>query len=129
MTSAQPSGASRALPQQGEMFGKPPICPKLPGRRSKEFRALLHLLAGEGVTQAVWLDLDGSWRLAASVEKLKNRLGWPIDSDPVAAPSPESPTRRIACYRMAAEGVEAGRELLRAARRLAPKNVPGEGRE
>lgn len=105
--------------EQLELFEKPPLAPMLPGRRTLAYQVLLHLLAGEAVTQPLWLDLQGSWRLAASVDVLKNHLGWPIVSATMPAPSPETPTRKIAQYRMTREGIEVGRELLRQARRAA----------
>lgn len=104
--------------EQWELFDKPPIAPTLPGRRTLAYQVLLHLLAGEAVTQPLWLDLAGSWRLAASI-KVLDYLGWPIKATSIPAPTPETPKRVIAQYRMAREGIEAGRELLRQARRAA----------
>ena len=105
--------------EQLELFDKPPIAPMLPGRRTMAYQVLLLLLAGEAVTQPLWLDLQGSWRLAASVDVLKNHLGWPVVQTLIPAASPESPNRKIASYRMVRVGIEAGRELLRQARRTA----------
>ena len=105
--------------EQLELFDKPPIAPTLPGRRTLAYQVLLHLLAGEAVTQPLWLDLQGSWRLSASI-KVLGYLGWPVLSATIPAPTPETPKRKIAEYRLAREGIEVGRELLREARRAAP---------
>lgn len=106
--------------EQLELFDKPPLAPMLPGRRTLAYQVLLHLLAGQAVTQPLWLDLQGSWRLAVSVDILRNHLGWPVVAELIDAPTPETPKRAIAEYRMAPEGIEVGRELLRQARRAAP---------
>ena len=102
--------------EQFELFDKPPIAPTLPGRRTLAYQVLLHLLAGEAVTQPLWLDLAGSWRLAASI-KVLDYLGWPIKATSIPAPTPETPKRVVAEYRLQRVGIEVGRELLRAARR------------
>jgi hypothetical protein len=110
------------------MFDLPEIRPSLPTRGGLAWQLLLHLCGGSSVSHPEWEDLTGSWRLAATAFELR-ALGWPVDAALMPAPTPETPERCIARYRMAAEGIDAGRELLRQARRLAPKNVPAEGRE
>lgn len=115
-------------PVQIEMFELPAIRPKLPPRGGLAWQLLGHLLAGASVSHPEWEDLTGSWRLAATAFELR-ALGWPVDAALLPAPTPETPERCIARYRMRHEGIDAGRDLLRQARRRAQGRGPAGGGE
>lgn len=81
-------------------------------KRGTVLDALLdHLLTGASLTQPEWLLIDGSWRLAASVEELKKDHGWPVDSIDIPAPTKRRPTRKIARYRLQQWAIQKGREM------------------
>jgi hypothetical protein len=55
------------------------------------------MLKGETFIHPEFECITGSWRLSAVVFKLK-KLGWPVESLDLAAPSPECPNRTISRY-------------------------------
>lgn len=79
--------------------GTPPPCP-----RGQDFDVLVAL--GEGpLTQRDWLRMGEGWRLASSINRLKD-AGWPIGRTWLEIPSKKpGRCRRIALYRLAPHGL------------------------
>lgn len=88
---------------QQDLFGPVGFSQNLPPRGTHLYRVWLMLRTGARINQQRYLALTGSWRLAAFVEELKNDYGWDIRASYIAAPSPVSPQRYIAEYRLSDE--------------------------
>lgn len=93
----------------------PPFAPTLPTANTLPDRLLWVLLTGGTVDHPEFEDATGSWRLAAHVRELRS-LGWPVETLALSAPTVEAPERTIARYRLPADAIAAGRELVAAAR-------------
>ena len=75
-----------------------PLNPRMPSPHTLPARALAHLLTGQALTQRQFL--ADSWRLAAAVHELA-RMGWPVLTDRLPAPSNIAPGGNVAAYRLA----------------------------
>jgi hypothetical protein len=95
---AKSAGADEGL-SQGELFEPLPFSPKRPKPATLASEALAMLLAGRTLTHLGFLRDTGSWRCAAYVENLR-KLGWPVRTVEVSAPSATNPRRAIAQYEM-----------------------------
>jgi hypothetical protein len=101
--------------EQLELLDPPPFSPGLPKPATLPDLLLRRLLEGESFTHPEWEAKSYSWRLAASVQHLKD-LDWPVQSLPEPAPTRQCPDRVISRYRLPQAAIEAGRQLLRGAR-------------
>lgn len=102
--------ADGALGEQLSFIDPAPFSPTLPSRATLADKLLDRLLAGESLTHPAWQKVTHSWRLAASVQVLRN-CGWPVETLPIAAPTPQYPDRTIARYRLKTSAIEQGRAL------------------
>ena len=102
--------ADGALGEQLSFIDPPPFCPMLPTRATLADKLLNRLLSGESFTHPVWQELTQSWRLAASVQVLRD-YGWPIETLPIGAPTEQAPDRTIARYRLKPSAIEQCRAL------------------
>lgn len=71
--------------------------PKLPRTATLPGRALMRLMIGRKFTHRDFQTETASYRLASSIEQLRNRHGWPIESTEETAPT-NDPTGRAATY-------------------------------
>ena len=85
-------------PNMPDVISTPPK-PRMPLIGTMEHRALAVLLerGRRGLTSPEFQDLDGSWRLGASVHALR-RKGWPVEKQWV-----ETRARRFARYTLVLE--------------------------
>lgn len=95
MTPDSRQAFSGVIGEQLCLFDKPPFCPTHPSPSSLSGVVLATLLRGEALTHPAFLQLTGSWRLAAYVKALRD-CGWPVESEEVRL-SPTS-TRTVARY-------------------------------
>lgn len=111
---APPRGISSEAAQgeQLTLIDPPPFSPALPTANTLPDKLLWVLLAGGSVDHPQFEGATGSWRLAAAAHVLRE-LGWPVETHLVPAPTEEAPERCIAWYRLKADAIAAGRELLR----------------
>lgn len=65
---------------QLSLLPEPPLKVTYPTKNSLHGRCLRRLLNGETITHVDEINETGSWRLAASINKLKSDYGWPISS-------------------------------------------------
>lgn len=79
----------------------PPFAPIWPKANTLHSTALQMFLEGKRLDHPSFNEMTGSWRLAAVVKTLK-KLGWPIATSRIPAPSANSPQREIALYRLPA---------------------------
>lgn len=107
--------AAGALGEQLTLIEPPEFSPTLPKPATLADKLLGALLQGESFTHPDWEGITASWRLAATVQTLRD-YGWPVLTLPVAAPTAQAPDRTIARYRLAQDAIAKGRELRRAAR-------------
>lgn len=107
--------AAGALGEQLTFLDPPEFSPTLPKPATLPDRLLDRLLQGESFTHTDWEGITSSWRLAASVQNLRD-CGWPVLTVPIAAPTPENPDRTIARYLLRQDAIAKGRELRRATR-------------
>jgi hypothetical protein len=87
-----------------------PLAPK-PG--THPHRVLRMLAQGRSLDHRDYIAETDSWRLAAYVETLKNKLGWPVLVSETAAPCEAAPNRYIAVYSLAQRGRAIAAEVLR----------------
>ena len=104
--------AAGALGEQLTFIDPPPFCPTLPSRATLADKLLDRLLQGESLTHPAWQAVTHSWRLAASVQVLRD-CGWPVETLPIAAPTPQYPDRTIARYRLKPSAIEEARAVRR----------------
>lgn len=76
----KPSKVSGAFSQQSELFDLPAFSPTLPQPDTDAMRALVDLVARPTLMQRDWLREGMGWRLAAEVHRLKDEMGWPVQS-------------------------------------------------
>jgi hypothetical protein len=107
--------AAGALGEQLSLIDPPEFSASFPKPATLPDRLLDRLLAGDSLTHPEWQAKTSSWRLAASVQVLRD-CGWPVDTLPIAAPTPDNPDRTIARYRLPPEVITKGRELRRGVR-------------
>lgn len=107
--------AAGALGEQLTFIDPPEFSPGLPNRATLADRLLAEFLKGESFIHPEWQDITQSWRLAATVQQLKD-LDWPVQSLPEMAPTEHKPDRTISRYRLPQEAIAKGRELMRGAR-------------
>lgn len=105
--------AAGARGEQLTLIDPPEFSPTLPKPATLADRLLDRLLAGEAFTHPAWEGITASWRLAATVQTLR-AYGWPVQTLPIAAPTPENPDRTIARYLLPQGAIAKGRELRRA---------------
>ena len=105
-------GHGALVGEQLTFLDPPEFSPGLPTRATLADLLLTHLLNGESYTHPEWEELTMSWRLAATVQDLKD-LGWPVLSLPVMAPTQRKPDREISRYSFSADTIAKGRELHR----------------
>lgn len=74
----KPAGQGGQFAEQGALFEPPPFSPVWPNSASLAGRALDMLLAGKRITHPDFQAATRSWRLAASIDVLRNKLGWPV---------------------------------------------------
>lgn len=66
--------------------------------------ALELLLSGASLTSLEFQAATGSWKLAARIDELRHRYGWPVDTEQV--PNPSRPrSRPIARYSLPPETI------------------------
>jgi hypothetical protein len=106
--------AAGALGEQLTFLDPPEFSPGLPKRATLADMLLMEFLKGESFIHPEWQDITHSWRLAATVQALKD-LDWPVQALPVLAPTERKPDRTIARYRLPQDAIDKGRELLRGA--------------
>jgi hypothetical protein len=94
---AQNRGDGGGRMVQLSMLPEPEFSPLMPPSATLADKLLRRLLDGESLTHRDFEDVTSSWRLAAYVHDLRE-LGWPVDTQEIAAPSPECPSRVIARY-------------------------------
>lgn len=90
--SPAPSKAHGDFGEQLSFFPPPELSVVLPTYKSRNGQALLHLSIG-AITQEEWLEIGRGWRLAATINALK-QMGWPIASDWVNPTSRSNPIKR-----------------------------------
>ncbi len=71
--------------------------PKLPRTDTLTGRALMRLMTGRKFTHRDFQIETASYRLASSIEQLRNRHGWKIEATEETAPT-KDPTGRTATY-------------------------------
>lgn len=106
--------AAGALGEQLSFLDPIEFSPALPKRATLADLLLTRLLQGEAFTHPEWEAITESWRLAATVQELKD-LDWPVLALPEMAPTERKPDRTIARYVLSREAIAKGRELLRGA--------------
>ncbi|HJV75182.1 MAG TPA: hypothetical protein VJ654_13235 [Noviherbaspirillum sp.] len=84
---------------------KPDFNPVWPTPNTLPARCLSLLLAGHALTHQDFIDITGSWRLAAVIFTLKG-LDWPIESYEIPAPTIEAPSRHICRYYLSGETIK-----------------------
>lgn len=99
-----------ALGEQLSFIDPPPFSPTLPSPATLADKLLDRLLRGESLTHPTWQAATHSWRLAASVQVLRD-CGWPVETLPIAAPTPQAPDRTIARYRLKPSAIELARAV------------------
>jgi hypothetical protein len=78
--------------------------PRLPPPGGHARRALDLLLSGQSFTSLEFQAITGSWKLAARVDQLRHRWGWPVTTTLV--PNPERlRAKPIARYSLPAETI------------------------
>jgi hypothetical protein len=75
--------------------------PQAPKPGTHPHRILRMLAQGRSLDHRDYIAATDSWRLAAYIETLKNKLGWPVVVSEIAAPCEASPNRHIAVYSLA----------------------------
>lgn len=85
--------------EQTSFLPPPPFAPTWPKPNTIEGRALEYFLRGEAMTCPEFEARSHSWRLSSAVHALQ-RKGWPIESQPIDAPTLEAPHRVISRYRL-----------------------------
>ena len=100
------------LGEQLTLLPLPEFNPAMPRPATLAERLLDCMLAGESLTHPEWEDRTQSWRLAATVQTLRD-YGWPVQTLPIPAPTPENPERFIARYWLRSDAIAKGRELRR----------------
>lgn len=71
----------------------PEIEPRFPPAGSHALRALELLLSGQSLTSLQFQSLTGTWKLAARIDELRHRWGWPVSTQLV--PNPERPKAKF----------------------------------
>jgi hypothetical protein len=84
---------SGAFGEQLSFLPEPDFNALLPNPGTLQFALLRRLLKGEQLEQPEWLQLTGSWRLAATVQQLK-KMGWGIIALAVTRSGHEKPIAR-----------------------------------
>ena len=87
--------------------------PQAPKPGTHPHRVLRLLAQGSALDHRDYIALTDSWRLAAYVETLRKKLGWPILASNVAAPCEASPNRTIAVYKLAQRAHAIATEVAR----------------
>jgi hypothetical protein len=105
--------AAGALGEQLTFLDPPEFSPVLPRAATLADKLLDALLKGKSFTHPDWEGITQSWRLAATVQTLRD-YGWPVDTLPVAAPTAQAPDRTIARYRLRLDAIGQSHELRRA---------------
>lgn len=93
------------------------ITPTLPHIESLTGRALMRLLSGRHITHRDFQNETATYRLAANIEHLRNRLGWPIASYWEEGPTRDKTARRARYVRYR---IEAG-DLVELKKLLGPR--------
>ncbi len=93
-------------PEQLSFLPPAPLAPTWPARGTLADVALAWMLDGQRLTHPEFEHRTGSWRLAAVVFELR-ALGWPVESDPVPAPTADAPVRYVARYCVPARALAA----------------------
>ncbi len=96
--------------EQTSFLPPPPFAPTWPQPGTLAAAALETFLRGEGLTHPQFEAVSFSWRLSAVVLALK-ALGWPIESDDIAAPTYENPHRTIARYYLPQKWIHLARNI------------------
>jgi hypothetical protein len=86
--------------------------PRAPKPGTHAHRALLMLAQGRALTHADFIHATDSWRLAAYVQTLTKKLGWPVLVSEVSAPCEAAPARSIASYTLSPRGRAIATEIL-----------------
>ena len=107
-------GHGALVGEQLTFLDPPEFLPGLPKRATLADLLLTEFLKGESFIHPEWQEITQSWRLAATVQALKD-LDWPVLSLPEMAPTERKPDRTIARYRLPQEAISKGRELVRGA--------------
>ncbi len=89
---------SRFVGKQLYLIDPPPFSPTYPNCSTLSGKALTLLLRGRAITTPDFQEVTKSWRLAAYVEQLINKHGWPVIAEEVAFA--DDPRRYIARYSM-----------------------------
>lgn len=82
----------------------PETQPRFPSPGTHTRRALDMLRAGQALTSLEFQAATGSWKLAARVDELRHRYGWPVIT--ALVPNPQRPqAKAIARYSLPSEAV------------------------
>jgi hypothetical protein len=84
--------------QQMYLLEPPPFSPTYPNRSSLAGEALAMLLNGQSITHPDFLNSTASWRLSEPIRQLRRDHGWPVETNEIAVPTADRPTRHIAAY-------------------------------
>ena len=84
--------------EQLYLIDPPPFSPGFPTQSSLTGTALKMLLQGRAITTLDFQKTTHSWRLAAYIEQLINKYGWPILTEEIRFST--DPRRVIASYSM-----------------------------
>jgi hypothetical protein len=85
--------------------------PQAPKRGTHPHRLLAMFAQGCALDHPAYIDRTGSWRLAAHAHELV-KLGWPVLSVDVPAPTDTCPSRHISVYTLAQRGRAIAAEVV-----------------
>jgi hypothetical protein len=101
-----PSAPSkRHFNRQGQLFEAPPVQPTWPNPGTLDAITLETLLTGKVLTHPAFQAQTQSWRLAACIDRLVKKHGWPIERRDIPNPVVKRRSRCIREYAMRADGM------------------------
>ncbi len=92
--------------KQTSFLPEPDFNPIFPTPHTLPARCLSMMLNAQKLTHPEFQEVTESWRLSAVIFTLK-KLGWPVQSYALSAPSAKCPTRTISRYFLTPETIQA----------------------
>jgi hypothetical protein len=108
---SSPAIIARHDPRQLSLLPQAEQPPQRPNSGTLAAALLSMLEQGDRLTHPDFEERTGSWRLGAYVFELR-LLGWPVDAQYIAAPTPSCPDRAIALYALDAPARATTAEIL-----------------
>jgi hypothetical protein len=96
----------RDINGQGQLFEAHLLNPTWPNQGTLDSIALEVLLSGQQITHPDFQRMTQSWRLAACVDRLVKKHGWPVEGEEVVSPTSRRPKRQIKRYGMRKDAIE-----------------------